>query len=161
LGYIPQNATRDGKFRKIQVKVPNRKGLTIRARKGYFAPTPDGTLVAKKKPDNIDPQIQSALDSPYQEPGVPLRTTSYVFDETLLGKANTVIAADVDVSKFAFEEKDGRFQDALDYLIVVAHRETGEFYRYDQKVEMNLLPATRQRLATSWFPVVRDFELAP
>ena len=63
------------------------------------------------------------------------------------------MAADVDISKFDFQEKDGRSQDSLDYLIVVAHRETGEFYRYDQKVEMNLLPATRQRLSTSWFPV--------
>jgi len=159
LGYIPSNNAHDGRFRKIQVKVPGRKGLTIRARKGYYAPF-EGK-VASKKPENVDPDIQAALDSPYQEQGVPLRTTSYVFDETLLGKASALVAADVDVSKFAYQEKDGRFQDTLDYLIVVAHRETGEFYRYDQKVEMNLLPATREKLATSWFPVVRDFELAP
>lgn len=160
LGYIPSTQAHDGRFRKIQVKVPGRKGLTIRARKGYFAPL-EGKLDAKKKPSNVDPEIQSALDSPYQEQGVGLRSTSYVFDETLLGKASTLVAADVDVSKFAFEEKDGRFQDTLDYLIVVAHRETGEFYRYDQKIDMNLLPATRAKLAANWFPVLRDFELAP
>jgi hypothetical protein len=67
----------------------------------------------------------------------------------------------VDVSKFAYAEKDGRFQDTLDFLIVVAHRETGEFFRYDQKIEMNLMPATKERLAAQWFPIVRDFELAP
>jgi hypothetical protein len=159
LGYIPSNPSRDGRFRKIQVKLPGRKGLNIRARKGYFAPL-EGKLVAKKS-QSFEPDIQAALDSPYQEQDVPLRTTSYVFDETLLGKASALVAADVDVSKFAFQEKEGRFQDTLDYLIVVAHRETGEFYRYDQKIEMNLLPATRERLATNWFPVVRDFELAP
>src|SRR4029079_5818379 len=93
--------------------------------------------------------------------GVPIRTTSYVFDETLLGKASALVAADVDVSKFAYTEKDGRFQDTLDFLIVVAHRETGEFFRYDQKIEMNLMPATKERLAAQWFPIVRDFELAP
>jgi len=49
----------------------------------------------------------------------------------------------------------------LDFLIVVAHRETGEFFRYDQKIEMNLMPATKERLAAQWFPIVRDFELAP
>jgi VWFA-related protein len=160
LGYIPSNAAHDGRFKKIQVKIPARKGLTIRARKGYFAPL-EGKLVATKKPQTVDPDIQAALDSPYQEQGVGLRTTSYVFDETLLGKASALVAADVDVSKFAFENKDGRFQDTLDYLIVVAHRETGEFYRYDQKIEMNLQPQTREKLATNWFPVVRDFELAP
>jgi VWFA-related protein len=158
LGYIPNNPQKDGRFRKISVKVPGRKGLTIRARRGYYAPL-EGK--PSKKPSPVDPDIQAALDSPYQEQGVPLRTTSYVFDETLLGKASAVVAADVDVSKFAFEEKDGRFKDSIDFLIVVAHRETGEFYRYDQKIEMNLMPATRERLATSWFPIMRDFELAP
>ncbi len=37
LGYYPGNKDADGKFRKIKVKV-NRKGLKVRARKGYFAP---------------------------------------------------------------------------------------------------------------------------
>ena len=77
----------------IQVKIPARKGLSIHARKGYFAPL-EGKLVAGKKPHNVDPDIQAALDSPYQEQGVGLRTTSYVFDETLLGKASALIAAD-------------------------------------------------------------------
>jgi hypothetical protein len=142
------------------VKVPGRKGLTIRARKGYFAAL-DGNKTITKKSESFDPAIQSALDSPYQEQGVPIRATSYVFDETLLGKASALVAADVDISKFAYQEKDGRFQDTLDFLIVVAHRETGEFFRYDQKIEMNLMPATKERLAKSWYPIVRDFELAP
>jgi VWFA-related protein len=159
LGYIPTSTARDGRFRKISVKVPGRKNINIRARKGYYAPVDEKGN--PKKPQPVDPEIQAALDSPYQEQGIPLRTTSYVFDETLLGKASALIAADVDVSKFAYAEKDGRFQDTLDYLIVVAHRETGEFFRYDQKIEMNLMPATRERLAANWFPVVRDFELAP
>src|SRR6202008_515670 len=145
------NTARDGRFRKISVKLPGKKGLTIRARKGYFAAL-EGKTVPTKKTDNADPAIQAALDSPYQEQGVPIRTTSYVFDETLLGKASAVIAADVDVSKFASQEKDGRFQDTLDFLIVVAHRETGEFFRYDQKIEMNLMPATKERLAPPGVP---------
>jgi VWFA-related protein len=159
LGYIPTSTARDGRFRKITVKIPSRKGINIRARKGYFAPL-EGKLVAKK-PEPVDPDIQAALDSPYEATEVPLRASSYVFDETLLGKASTLIAADIDVSKFAYEEKAGRFADTIDFLLVVAHRETGEFYRYDQKVEMNLQPTTRDRIARSWFPVVRDFELAP
>ena len=73
-----------------------------------------------------------------------------------------LVAADVDVRDFAFEEKDGRFVDTLEFLMVVAHRETGEYFRYDQKVEMKLLPATREQLcARPGTPVVRDFELAP
>jgi len=159
IGYHPKNATRDGKFRKIQVRV-NRKNVVVRARKGYYAPLEGKSALAPKK-DVVDPQFQAALDSPFDSDDVPLRMTSYVFDETLLGKANVMIATDVDVSGFGFEEKEGRSLDTLEFLLVVAHRETGEYFRYDQKVEMKLLPETREKLVKTWFPVVRDFELAP
>ena len=39
LGYQPRNAARDGKFRKIEVKVA-RRGVDVRARRGYYAPGP-------------------------------------------------------------------------------------------------------------------------
>ena len=42
LGYTPVNTAFDGKFRTIQVKV-KRSGLTIAARKGYFAVRNPGT----------------------------------------------------------------------------------------------------------------------
>ena len=158
VGYNSSNTARDGRFRKIQVKVAG-KGLKVRARKGYYAPL-EGGKAADRKP-GVDPNIQAALDSPYEQEDVPLRMTSYVMGETLLGKASVVVAADVDVAKFGFEEKDARLHDTLEYLLVVAHRESGEYFRYDQKVEMKLRPETRDRLNRTWYGVVKDFELAP
>jgi VWFA-related protein len=161
LGYNSSHTQRDGRFRKIKVELAGRKGLQLRYRKGYFAPLEGGRNALDKRVGPGDPDIQAALDSPYAEEEVPLRMTSYVFDETILGKASVMIATDVDISGFTFEENEGRFLDTLEFLLVVAHRETGEFFRYDQQVQMKLLPATRDRLGKSWFPVVRDFELAP
>jgi VWFA-related protein len=37
LAYVPENKTPDGRYRKIRIET-DRKGLIIRARKGYFAP---------------------------------------------------------------------------------------------------------------------------
>jgi VWFA-related protein len=156
LGFNPSDTRRDGKFRKLSVKV-ERKGVQVRARKGYYAPS--DTKLAEKKTEASDPDIQKALDSPYDADTIPLRISAYVFDETLLGKAATLVATEADINGFAFEEKDGRFVDTLEFLLVVAHRETGEFFRYDQKVEMKLLPETREKARTVWFPIVRDFEL--
>jgi len=162
VGYRPTNTRMDGKFRKIEVRLA-RKDVKVRARKGYFAPVDAATLAAqKKKPEAPgDPDIQAALDSPYEEKAIPLRMSAWVFDETLLGKANTIVATDVDIRDFAFKEENGRLLDAVEFLLVVAHLETGEFYRFDQKVDMKLLPATRDRMAKSWMPIIRDFELAP
>src|SRR5204863_1975333 len=65
------------------------------------------------------------------------------------------------VGSLSFEQKDGRFADTLEFLLVAAHRETGEYYRYDQKIDMNFRPETREKLLSSWFPIMRDFELPP
>ena len=163
IGYNPTDARRDGRFRKIRVKLVGRKGLQVRARKGYYAPLDEAAAAkaAAKAPTGVDPAVQAALDSPYDEKEVPLRMSSYVFNETLLGKASTLVATEIDLRPFAFAEESGRFVDTVEFLLIVAHRETGEFFRYDQKVEMRLQGETRDKLFRSWYPIVRDFELAP
>lgn len=160
LGYISTNTARDGKFRKIQVKLANGKGLQIRARKGYFAPSDAGkSALAPKK--GVDPVVQSALDSPWAVEGIPLRMTHYLGDERMLGKAAVLVTTEVDIREIEFEEKEGRSLGELQFLLVVAHRETGEFFRYDQAVNLKLQPPTRDRFNRLWFPIVRDFELKP
>ncbi len=159
LGYDPSNTTRDGRFRKIEVKV-NRKGLNVRARRGYYAAF-DGPAKDKGKKGGPDPVLQQALDSPFEMDGIPVRMAAYVLDEALLGKLNTLVVTEADVKDFGFQEDAGRLVDTLEFLLIVAHRETGEFFQYNQKVDMRLLPATRERLTQTWYPILRDFELAP
>jgi VWFA-related protein len=40
LGYVSDDGSRDGKFRRLKVDV---KGLRVRHRSGYFAPSPSGS----------------------------------------------------------------------------------------------------------------------
>ena len=158
VGYVSQNGVRDGKFRKISVKVA-RKDVQVRARKGYYAPQ-DGVKAKPKKP-GPDPVLQAAVDSPFELDQIPLRMSSYVFDETILGKAATLILTDIDLRAIPFEEKEGRLVNSIQFLLVAAHRQTGEFFQYDQRVDMKLQPATKERMNQSWYPVVKDFELPP
>jgi VWFA-related protein len=157
LGYNPTNTARDGAFRKISVKVPGRKDSEIRARKGYYAPSDDGDA-GRRKP-GVDSAFQEALDSPYEIETIPLRMTHFVGDETTLGKAQVEVVAEVDLRALELEPREGRYLGGVEFLLVAAHRETGEFFRYDQKLEMKLLPATQERLRKTWFPIRRGFEL--
>ena len=161
-GYLSTNPARDGKFREIKVKFKKGKGkgLKIRARKGYYAPTADGTFDRGGK-EGVDPVMQAALDSPWPQDGIPLRMTHYVGGEQLMGKAGTLVMAEVDIRGLQFTPEEDRQVATIEFLLVVAHRESGEFFRFDQAITMRLRPATRTRLNRIWFPIARDFELQP
>jgi len=159
LGYIPTNTAADGKFREIKVKLRDGRGLEVRARKGYYAPSPEGTAPAARP--GVDPVIQTALDSPWPEAEIPLRMTTYIGGEPVPGKAKVHVVTEVDIRDLAFQEVDGRETASIEFLLVVAHRESGEFFRYDQTVDMKLRPSTREKFEHEWFPIARDFELQP
>jgi VWFA-related protein len=78
LGYTSSNAARDGKWRKIEVKV-TRPGVRVRARRGYYAP--------------------AAGEAP-PAPPIPVRLTAYVLGEGG-GKATTLVVADIETAGLA------------------------------------------------------------
>jgi hypothetical protein len=86
---------------------------------------------------------------------------AFVFDETGLDQMSATIATEIDVRHLDFKEEEGRAKDSLAFLLEAQHRETGEYYRYDQTIEMSLLPETRERLRRTWYPVSREFTLPP
>jgi VWFA-related protein len=160
LGYVSSNTARDGAFREIEVDFQKGRGkdLKIRARKGYYAPSADGSVALGGR-EGVDPEIQAALDSPWPRDDIPIRMTHYVGAEMILGKASVLMVAEVDIRGLTFTEQEGRQVGEIEFLMVVAHRESGEFFRYDQSIKLKLRPSTRQRLNRIWFPILRDFEL--
>jgi VWFA-related protein len=157
LGYSPA-VPRDGRFRRLEVKVRG-KGLNVRSRRGYYAPS-DGLAVAAKRDDAKDPAVQEALDSAVFQSDVSLRMTSYVLGETRKDQARVLVSADVDVSNVSFQEKEGQLLGTLDLLLVVANREGGEFSRYDQKIDLVRKPGIAPPGAAV-YPILREFELKP
>ena len=158
LGYAPPDAPRDGRFRRIEVKV-KRSNVVVRARRGYFAPLEAGVPApaATKDASRNDPEIQLGLDAPTPLDQLPLRMTSYVLEDTSLGRARVLLAADADISKVEFTERDGKLLGALDTLAVAARRDPSEFFRSDQKVDLQRKPGPMT--SPSWYTIVREFEL--
>ena len=157
VGYAPQNRAADGKFRRIEVKVA-REGVSVRARRGYFAPGRDdkgGKVEAR------DAAMQRALDAPFDLPEIPLRAIAHVFAEAAPGQASVLLTAEADIRGLAFTERDGASRDTLELLLLVAHRDTGEFTRFDQQFEMGFQKETRARFDETWFPITRELKLSP
>lgn len=162
IGYHPSNLVRNGKFRKIAVRLgPDKaKGFTVRARRGYFAPSDEAPAPPEGKAGD-DPVIVRALDSPFEKYEVPIRVTDFAFEETTAGRVNVMVAVEVDIRELVFEEQDGRAQDIVDFYIEAQHRESGEFFRQTDKIEMSLLPETRAKLNETGYLLTRDLALPP
>jgi VWFA-related protein len=158
LGYAPTNRAADGRFRKIEVRVL-RPGVTVRARRGYYAPGAEGKRT--KPAEGRDAAIQRALDAPFDLGELPLRAIADVGPSREPGKATVRLLVEADVRGLAFEQKGGAAKDALDLLVLVAQRDSGEFTRFDQQLEMSLKPETRARYERDGFPITREMALVP
>ena len=159
LGYSSTNAKRDGKWRKISVKLKG-TDADVRARQGYYAPSGDKGK-GERAGGTWRPGLQQALDSPYEFQGIPLRLTHHVFGEAAPGKARALMTAEVDIRGLAFAQEKGRSVDTLECLLVVVRREGGDFQRHDQKLELQLPPDVRASLEHKGLPVNKEFELGP
>ena len=157
LGYAPTNRAADGRFRRIQVSVA-RSGVTLHARRGYFAPDARGSAGST---EGRDEAMQRALDAPFDLGGVGLRALAQVFGEAAPGQARVLLTVEADIRALAFAEDGGTARDALDTLLVVAHRGSGEFTRFDQQFEMSFRPQTRAAYERTWFPMTRELKLPP
>jgi VWFA-related protein len=158
LGYNPGEVPHDGRFRKIEVKVRGR-GLTVRARRGYYAPSPTAQAPAPAGKNPTEPDLQRTLDAPGVVPAIPLRLTAFVQQETTLDRARVVLAAEADIAKLVPATEGGRATTTLDTLLVIAHRESAEFVRDDQQAQLERKPAPPD--VPVWYSFRREVELKP
>jgi len=157
LGYTPTNPARDGKYRKIQVtlapRAPDRKGWEVRARRGYYAPK-DG-----EAPRDADAPVREALASPFDLSGLPVRLAAYALEEKTPSRTRCLLVGEVDVRSLSFREEEGRSLASLDFAFTTTAREGGSTTEHAQRVDMKLLPATRQKLILDGYVVTHEIEL--
>jgi VWFA-related protein len=159
LGFASSNTKRDGKFRKLEVKV-SRPGVDVRARPGYYA-AGDDDKKRKADPKALDPRVRAGLDSPLLSDGIPMRMTSYVLGSGASGSSTALLVADVDLRAVAFESKGDRRVGALDTYVVVTPRDGGDVKRVEKRLDLALPPELLGRLQKEGLPLLRDFELSP
>jgi VWFA-related protein len=156
IGYSSTNTRRDGKFRKIQLDV-KRPGVTVRARKGYYAPRDEKP--APEEPEGLDPQVREALDSPYMMPGIPIRLASYVFGPTATNKQTVLLVAEADPDDLGPREPAKRLKATLESYLVVSARDSSLSVPVEKEISLDVPPEALPRLRRSWVPLFRSVEL--
>ena len=161
LGYYPTNDRRDGKFRKIEVKV-NRAGLDVRSRKGYMAPRGKvAPAAAVEASQGTPPVLRDLLGSPLPIPGVRLAATAAAFK----GKgrdASVNLVVQADGRDLSFKEKDGKFDGSLDMAVIAIDESAGKSRGgLNHELNMPLLPATYQQVVRTGLRITSRMDLPP
>jgi VWFA-related protein len=161
LGYYPTNERRDGRFRRLEVRV-NRPGLVVRARKGYAAPS--GKPAAARPvgaQDGTPPILRDLFGSPLPIPGIRLTAAAAPFKGS--GDNATVrLFVEVDGRDIGFKEKDGKYEGALDLAVVAVDSQSGKSKGgLHFALKMPLQPATRQQVGATGFRIASSFDVPP
>ena len=164
MGYYSTNDRRDGRFRKIEVKLPNKPGYVIRSRKGYVAPrgrAPETKAAAK---DGPTPELRDAMESPLPLAGLPLSVTASVFKGPS-AKGTTqgavVISTLVNGSTLPLAEGEGMFKNDLEIVGIATDEKGKSFSTNRNTVNLNMKPDTAKRVTATGFRVINALDLAP
>lgn len=110
VAYQPTNVARDGRFRKIEVRLPGHKHLDIRTRRGYFAPSDDDEeepreLTEAEAGRRVAADLQAALASLYPRTAIPLLLSADFVSLQGAGP-QLVVNANVDLAAVPFQRSD-------------------------------------------------------
>jgi VWFA-related protein len=156
-GYYSTNERRDGRFRKIEVRV-KRPGLRVRSRNGYFEAR--GRRPNTTPSNKVSPALAEAIGSPLPVNGVPMKVFAAPYKGTAPNAAVAYVV-EVDVNNFEFVEKDGTFSETLELINSVTDAKGKVFPGERQLVNLNLKPDTLARAKSRGFRLVNQASVPP
>ena len=117
LGYYPTNDKRDGRFRKVDVRV-TRPGVHVQARNGYSAPKGKPASAASAKSDTkVSAEILDALANPIPSAGVGLSVFAAPFSGPG-AKASVALTVEFAPASLRFVEQNGKFNEDIELHVL-------------------------------------------
>ena len=160
LGYYPTNDRRDGRFRKIEVRVPGRPDAQIRARKGYIAARGRPAETKPTGPNDATPELRNAMTSPLPLSELPMAATAAVFKGPQ-PNGSVVVSTLIAGATLPLTEKDGMFRNNLELAVVAVDQKGKSFSAGRNTLDLNMKPDTAKRLRALGFRVISQIDLPP
>ena len=163
LAYEPTNTTRDGRFRRVELRVPGRPGVRVRTRSGYFAPDDRKPAEADAgSPQQLrERELAGALGSLFPLDGVPMRMSADYIDLPPAGP-QAVIRARIDVAGVPFVPSGDRYAADLEIVGAVydeAGQAVGEVN--GEHAQLSLTEETYRRTMADGLTVQKTVALKP
>ena len=157
LGFQPSNTKRDGRFRKLEVRV-TRPGVRVMARRGYVAPK-DGPTRRAEVDEHSAPDLRPLLESAIPVSGLALDSSVAVF-KGAGGKGSALVTLEI-APDLAWKESEGLHRARVD-ISAVAIGSNGKAIEGGQRaIELKLRPETLAHVRRHGFRTLSRLELAP
>ena len=154
LAFTPQNLKNDGRFHALQVELKQGSGLTVQARKGYYAPVEGDSADSAKR------EIADAVFAQSEIHELPLRVQTQFFrsgDDA----AHIYVLVHVDVRQMQFHKSAGRNLNELTVIAALFDRNANFISAKSNTVKMHIKDDTLSTKLNSGITVKSNFDIAP
>jgi VWFA-related protein len=155
LAFSPQSLKLDGKFHNLKVGLMNSSGLTVQARRGYFAPRKlqDPALQAKQ-------EIEQAIFSQDELKEIPVdvHTQFFKFNES---DARLAVLTHLDLHVLRFRKEEGRNFNKLTFVTALFDRDGKYLTGNEKRLELRLRDMSLEKLLQSGITMKSTFNLKP
>jgi VWFA-related protein len=154
LGFSPQAMKPDGSFHHLKINLASRKGVSVQARRGYYA------LKHSRNPEeDAKADIQDAVFSRDEMRDIPVDLQTQFFKPDA-STAKLTVLAKVDLRRLRYKKVDGRNNDELTVVSVLFDTNGNYMMGTTKTVSMKLRDETLARLA-SGITVKTNFDVKP
>jgi VWFA-related protein len=155
LSFSPQDLKYDGKYHNLGVELVNGRGLSVQARKGYFAPTerPDSERMAKE-------DLEDAVFSRDEMKELPLEIQTQFF-MTSKTEGQLSVVARVDLHGVRLRKEQQRNVDQLRFVAALFDDNGNLLEGKERNVNLRLQDATLNKLLAGGLRTSWHFKLGP
>jgi hypothetical protein len=155
LAFSPQNLKLDGRFHSLKVNVVAPPGLSVQARRGYFAPKTQLDASAQAK-EEIEQAIFSQDE--VKELSVELHTQFFKINES---DAKLSVLTHVDMHLLRFRKEEGRNMNNLTFVTALFDRDGKYMSGKEKLVQFRLRDGSLERIMQSGITTKTSFDVKP
>lgn len=156
LGFTPESTKTDGAFHDLKVKLVSGRGLSVEARRGYFAPSPPtkAEIDSAEKLERLDHRVLS--DDKVADVNADIATQTEKLEN---GAAALKVAIHVDVRGLPFQTRNQRHVERLIFITALFDAENRFLAGVEQVMDLSLKDATLAQLSSAG--LTANFSMQP
>jgi VWFA-related protein len=154
LGFSPQNLKLDGSYHNLKVSLKLSAGLSLVARRGYFAPKR-----LESAEETAKQEIEEALFSREELQDLPMEMHTQFFKTGDTAKLNVLVH--LDMKRLKFRKAEDRNKNELTIVAALFDRNGNIVTALKKTIEFRLKDTTLVKLGTSGISLRENFDVKP